>query len=435
MKSKYYIETFGCQMNVHDSEKISGLLKSEGYSETSNAREADMVIFNTCSIRAKAEQKFFSSLGKLKSLKKNRPETVIVIAGCIAQQEKGNILKRVPYVDYVIGPQNLHLLKNISAIHGIRISCEDNPLVADADFVMDRKDTVKALVTIMFGCDNYCSYCVVPYTRGREKSRPSSKILYEVEQLADSGIREITFLGQNVNSYQSDIDFPVLLHKANNISGIERIRFVTSHPKDLSEDLIASFKFLPKVCEHIHLPLQSGSSSVLELMNRKYTYDDYMAKIRMLRESVPDIAITTDIIAGFPYETDKDHKDTIRALKEIQFDGIFAFKYSPRPGTKAFMIEKQIDEDMKSQRLYEILEIQNEITERKNKLLKGSNQEILLETVDSDERGLVAQGRTRTNKIVNCRIEKAICPNVIPGNLIDVVISRTFRHTLRATLT
>jgi len=259
--------------------------------------------------------------------------------------------------------------------------------------------------------------------------------LDEIEQLADSGIREITFLGQNVNSYQSDIDFPGLLHKANNINGIERIRFVTSHPKDLSEDLIASFKSLPKLCEHIHLPLQSGSSSVLELMNRKYTYDDYMSKIRMLRDSVPDIAITTDIIAGFPHERDTDHRDTIRGLREIEFDGIFAFKYSSRPGTKASTIEKQIDEDIKSQRLYEILDIQNEITERKNKLLIGSDQQILLETVDSDERGLVTQGRTRTNKIVNCRIEKEICPNVIPGNLIDVVISRTFRHALSATLT
>jgi tRNA-2-methylthio-N6-dimethylallyladenosine synthase len=430
---KYYIETFGCQMNVHDSEKISGILKAEGYSEVSEPQNADILVFNTCSIREKAEQKFFSRLGRLKNIKKSNPGLKIVVAGCIAQQEQEKILKRTPYVDYIVGPQNLHMLRGIYN-NRHNIACEENPDIAHTDYLTDRKNGVKAWVTVMYGCDNYCSYCVVPYTRGHEKSRPDRKIIEEVSQLAAEGIREITFLGQNVNSYRSDIDFPMLLKKINDIEGIKRIRFVTSHPKDLSPELARTFRELSKVCEHIHLPLQSGSSRILELMNRRYSYPEYLDRIRTLRELSPDIAITTDIIAGFPGESEADHKATLEALREIQFDGIFAFKYSPRPGTKAVLLEENLDEATKSARLYEIIDTQNSITDRKNKLLKGSQNEILVESVIHDRAGRSFEGRTRSNKIVNFYLDNASGKAVSLGDIVMVEIVRTFRHRLTGTL-
>jgi tRNA-2-methylthio-N6-dimethylallyladenosine synthase len=427
---KYYIETFGCQMNVHDSEKISGIMKSGGHTSASAPAEADILIFNTCCIREKAEQKFFSRLGRLKSLKKRNPGLKIVVAGCIAQQEKGAVFQRAPYVDYVVGPQNIHVIKELDGIGPHYTACEDNPLIADTEYQTDRADSVKAWVTIMYGCDNYCSYCVVPYTRGREISRPAVKILEEVERLAQDGVKEITFLGQNVNSYMSDINFPALLKKANEIDGIRRIRFVTSHPKDLSNELIRAISNLDKVCEHIHLPLQSGSSRVLRLMNRKYTYDDYLKKIKLLRSALPDIAITTDIIAGFPGETGEDHAATLRAIEEIGFDGMFAFKYSPRPETAASRLEGHLDEEVQSERLYEIIDIQNLITDTKNRRLKGSSQEILVEAVIEGREGPILHGRTRTNKIVVCHQPADTDRLIPPGDIVDITVTKTARHSL-----
>ena len=412
-------------MNVHDSEKMSGTLKAQGYSETDNPRDADLIVFNTCSIREKAEQKFFSRLGRFKSLKKSNPNLKIAIAGCIAQQEGGKILQRTPYVDFVLGPQNIHLLGTLGTIRSHVVACEENPLIAESDYIVDRKDHIKALVTIMYGCNNFCSYCVVPYTRGLEKSRPSAKILAEIEGLAREGFKEVTLLGQNVNSYQSDMDFAGLLRNINKIEGLERIRFVTSHPKDLSDDLIAAMRYLEKVCEHIHLPLQSGSSRVLKLMNRHYSFTSYMKKIESLRKAIPSIAITTDIIAGFPQESEEDYEWTIRALKEAEFDGIFAFNYSPRPGTKAASIHGHIDDCVKSRRLGEILDLQNSITDRKNKHLEGTIQEILLETETSDENDSQLSGRTRTNKIVNIPTNG----KVGPSDIVSVKIIKAKRHS------
>ncbi len=430
MKKVYYIETFGCQMNVHDSEKMSGILKAEGYTETDDPRNADLIVFNTCSIREKAEQKFFSRLGRFKNLKKRNPDLKIAVAGCIAQQEGDKILHRTPYVDYVIGPQNLHLINKISTIQGHGIACAENPLLADTDFCVDRKDRIKAWVTIMYGCDNFCSYCVVPYTRGRERSRPSEKILHEIQGLSHEGFKEITLLGQNVNSYRSELDFTGLLQHINGISGIERIRFITSHPKDFSIDLIYAMRDIEKVCEHIHLPLQSGSSHILKLMNRKYTCEDYIEKIDILRKIMPDISITTDIITGFPQESDEDHVSTIRALKEIAFDGIFAFNYSPRPETKASTFTGHIDENLKSQRLYEIIDVQNAITDRKNKAIAGTIQEVLIESVATNGRGRVFTGRTRTNKIVNF----PFVDSVILSDIVKVKIIKAKRHSLEGML-
>ena len=413
-------------MNVHDSEKISGTLKSQGYSETDNPGEADLIVFNTCSIREKAEQKFFSRLGRFKSLKKSNPNLKIAIAGCIAQRNGAKILQRTPYVDFVLGPQNIHLLGSLGTIRSHVVACEENPLIAESDYLVDRKDHIKALVTIMYGCNNFCSYCVVPYTRGHEKSRPSARILAEIEGLAKEGFKEVTLLGQNVNSYHSDVDFAGLLQNINKIEGLERIRFVTSHPKDLSDDLIAAMRSLEKVCEHIHLPLQSGSSRLLKLMNRHYSFTSYMKKIESLRKAIPSIAITTDIIAGFPQESEEDYAWTIRALKEIEFDGIFAFNYSPRSGTKAALLHGHIDECIKSRRLGEILDLQNSITDRKNKHLEGTIQEILLETETAGGNNSHLTGRTRTNKIVNIPADG----KAGPSDIVSVKIISTKRHSL-----
>ncbi|MGO9014191.1 MAG: tRNA (N6-isopentenyl adenosine(37)-C2)-methylthiotransferase MiaB [Dissulfurispiraceae bacterium] len=425
---KYYISTFGCQMNVHDSEKMSGILKAEGYIEADSPRDADLVIFNTCSIRQKAEQKFYSELGRLKELKKRKPGLTIAVAGCIAQQEGKNILKRVPYVDHVMGPQNIHMVRDILKSNINKIAIDDNPLIADTELPVERKDEVKAWINIMYGCNNFCSYCIVPYTRGRERSRPSAAILNEIKGVAEKGYVEVTLLGQNVNSYAGDLSFPELLKAVDKIEGIKRVRFVTSHPKDLSDDLIIAMRDCEKVCEHIHLPLQSGSSKILSLMNRKYEYDDYIGKVEKLRKEIPGIAITSDIIAGFPDETVEDHRLTIKALHDIEFDGIFAFHYSVRAGTRAAVMEGQVEDDTKLSRLNEILEVQDDISERKNRALLNSVQEILLEMPDEKDLKKMS-GRTQTNKIVSISLDKK---NVTlkSGDLINVSIIKANRHSL-----
>jgi len=270
-------------MNVHDSEKMAGILASEGYSPAESHKDADIIIFNTCSIRDKAEQKFLSELGRLKSLKKNNPGVKIAVAGCVAQQMGARLLSRAPHVDFVLGPQNLKLVRDIANDATGSSMLEDNPMLAEEELPALRKEKGRAWVSIMYGCNNFCTYCIVPYTRGREKSRPSESIVREIEGLAAEGFKEVTLLGQNVNSYRSDVDFPGLLGKIDKVEGIERVRFVTSHPKDFSAALIEAMAELPSICEHIHLPLQSGSDRILDLMNRRYTYDDYRAKVWLLR--------------------------------------------------------------------------------------------------------------------------------------------------------
>jgi tRNA-2-methylthio-N6-dimethylallyladenosine synthase len=428
MGKKVYIHTFGCQMNVHDSEKILGVLEPEGFMQTDNPGSADLIIFNTCSIRQKAEQKFYSELGRIKSYKKFNPRLKIAVAGCIAQQEGKNIFKRARHVDFVFGPQNIMALKHFVAEGYVPVATEENPLIAIEDLPARRSAGISAWVTIMYGCNNFCSYCVVPYTRGRERSRPSEHIVAEVYKIAEEGYREITLLGQNVNSYKSDVDFPGLLRKLDRVGGIERIRFVTSHPKDLSTALINAIKELPKICEHIHLPLQSGSTAILKMMNRRYSYEDYMEKVAALRTEIPDIAITSDIIAGFPGETDEDHGLTLKALREIEFDGIFAFKFSPRPGTKAAKMQENLTEKVKSERLYDILVLQDTITEKKNKALEGVIQEVLIEDTSENGNGNLT-GRTRTNKIVDIRSDE-----IIKGTLVDVEIRKGRKHSLEGKL-
>ncbi len=398
-------------MNEHDSERIAGILSESGYGETDSPKNADVIVINTCSIRQKAEQKFLSELGRLKRIKKKNPQLRIAVAGCIAQQRGEELFKRFPYVDYIFGPDNIDKLRgwinnsqHTTDYRPQTIALGKNPEYHLYELPVKRVGQVRAWVSIMYGCDNFCAYCVVPYTRGRERSRPVGDIYKEVQGLARDGYKEITLLGQNVNSYgknlNENIDFPDLLKVLHEIPGIERIRFVTSHPKDLSDKLIEYMRELPKVCEHIHLPIQAGSDNILRLMNRRYTYSQYREKVDKLRGAIPDIAITSDVIVGFPGETEEDFRHTVEALKEIEFDGIFAFKYSKRPGTKAVCLDDHIDEETKSRRLTEVLALQEEITYRKNKALEGRIVEVLIEgRSETDPEKMT--GRTRTNKIVN----------------------------------
>ena len=438
-KKTFYIHTFGCQMNFHDSEKISGVLSENGFSEAASGKGAGLIIFNTCSIREKAEQKFFSELGRLKKLKLQRPDLKIAVTGCVAQQMGGQLLKRAPYVDFIIGPQNLHAVKDIMHLKdNVTVSIGENPELASMELPAGRKKKPGAWVSIMYGCDNFCTYCIVPHTRGREVCRPWDSIRRELEGLAAEGFKEVTFLGQNVNSYRSDVDFPGLLELASRIAGIERMRFVTSHPRDFSDGLIGALGTLEKLCEHIHLPLQSGSDDILRRMNRRYRFDDYRKKIEKLRREVPNIAITTDIIAGFPGETADDHLATMDALKEIEYDGIFAFKYSPRPGTAASVFPDQVPDAERASRLNEILALQNDITYKKNRMLEGTIEEVMVEGPSEKDAGKLS-GRTRTNKLVNVTPFKNPAPRnpemnsgseVLPGTVLRVKIFRAGLHSL-----
>lgn len=415
-------------MNVNDSEKIAGIFMESGYGESESGSQADVIVLNTCSIREKAEQKFFSELGRLKDAKKNNAKLRIAVAGCIARQEGESIIKRFPYVDYVFGPDNIDSLQEWIDTGEGRTSVKDNPEYHLKYLPMKREGGVRAWVSIMYGCDNYCAYCVVPYTRGRERSRPAEDIVNEIKALSEEGYKEVTLLGQNVNSYGKNISvrsgFPELLEKIHLINGIERIRFVTSHPKDLSEHLITVMRDMPKICEHIHLPLQAGSDKILKLMNRGYTFDDYMQKIEKIRSNVPDMAITTDIIAGFPGETDEDFNMTMKALEAIGFDGIFAFKYSKRPGTKAIELQGHIDENLKSERLSQIQELQESIISEKNKNLKGEIVEILTEGFSKGDAAKLT-GRTTKNQIVNYFGDKGDI-----GNFARIRILEVMQHSL-----
>ena len=440
MKNKYYIHTFGCQMNVHDSEKMAGIFSDSDYQEADGSNNADVIILNTCSIREKAEQKFYSELGRLRKVKKYNPHLRIAIAGCIAQQEKETLFKRFPYVDFVFGPNNIDNLQSwidnraqVTEHKSQTTALKENPEYHTKILPVKREGQVRAWVSIMYGCDNFCAYCVVPYTRGRERSRPSQDIYLEVKSLAENGFKEITLLGQNVNSYGikslENIDITDLLYKLHEINGLQRIRFVTSHPRDFSERLIGATKDLPKVCKHLHLPIQAGSDKILESMNRGYTYKEYKRKIDLLRTAIPDIALTTDIIAGFPGETEEDFQLTMKALSEIEYDGIFAFKYSKRPGTRAIELPGHVDEKIKSERLGKILEFQEGITYKKNKRLEGHEVEILVEGVSEHDSEKMT-GRTTTNKIVNFYGERKLI-----GQMVKINVLEAKQHSLYGEIT
>lgn len=436
----YHIVTYGCQMNVHDSEKLSGMLVQMGYEWTDELERADLILFNTCCVREHAEMRVYGNVGALRPMKENNPELIIGVCGCMMQQKEVSsfIAKRFSFVDLIFGTHNLHTFPELlwKAIHSRETVYEildDEGRIVE-DIPVQRKKGSSAWVTIMYGCNNYCTYCIVPYVRGRERSRTPSHILQEVEALAVEGYKEVTLLGQNVNSYGKDlkdgISFAELLRSLNNIEGFERIRYMTSHPKDLSDDLIHTIAQCKKVCKHLHLPVQAGSNKILEKMNRKYTREEYMALVERIRNAVPGIALTTDIIVGFPGETEDDFQETLDLIKRVRFDAAFTFMYSKRTGTKAAAMEDQIDDDVKKERLARLIDLQNSITREINQEYIGKTVEVLIEGYSKKDPERLT-GRTDTGKtvnfpgdessigsIVNVRIKKAKT-FVLEGELID----------------
>lgn len=439
MTKQFYINTMGCQMNVYDSGQMALRLNAAGYTQTEDQTAADVIILNTCSIRDKAEQKVYSFLGRLRPQKQDNPRLIIAVGGCVAQQEAREMLKRAPYVDLVFGTRAVpRLTEHLERIERTRCQIVDTAM-ADDELIpeplpaADNSPEVSRFVTIMRGCDNFCSYCVVPYVRGREKSRTPESILAEVNNLVAKGVAEVTLLGQNVNSYGTKeglCSFSELLRKINAVPGLKRLRFTTSHPKDFNDDVINAFATLPKLCHHIHLPVQSGSTAVLARMNRNYTREDYLTKVRKLRAVCPDMALTTDIIVGFPGETEEDFLETLALLQEVRYDGLFAFMYSDRKAAPAASYPDKVPQAVKSERLQRLLALQEELTRGKNETLTATVQEVLVEgcNLETEEGRLQWSGRTGANKIVHFVADELA--NVAPGMLVNVKINRALSHSL-----
>ncbi|VBB05998.1 radical sam [Lucifera butyrica] len=399
--------TYGCQMNESDSEHIAGQLQSMGYQFTADIHVADIIIINTCCVRESAEKKIYGKIGELKKLKTAKPDLVIAISGCMAQKDKEALFKKAPHVDLVIGTHNIYqFVENIKQIKASKKKVlavgEEGERPSPAVPAV-RKGQVSAWVPIMHGCNNFCTYCIVPYVRGRERSRPLEDIVTEVTELGKAGFKEITLLGQNVNSYGKDTptnaDFADLLQAIDQIDSIERIRFMTSHPRDMNEKVIEVIKNGAKICEHVHLPVQSGSDTILARMNRGYTADHYRRLVEQIREKIPDVSITTDIIVGFPGETEQLFEETLAFLKMIRFDAAYTFLYSPRSGTPAAEMTEQVPPEIKKRRLQQLMQVQNEISLTINKQLEGRRMEVLVEGTSKNDVHKMT-GRTRTNKIV-----------------------------------
>lgn len=421
-------------MNVHDSEQMAVLLKGSGYIQADSVRKADLIIVNTCSIREKAVQKVYSQLGRYGELKRRKPGVILGISGCLAQQMGSELFERMSYLDLVLGTHNIHRLPEILGTLGKggapRLEIQFYETTPSLGIVaLPPKGSVSAFVTVMQGCNNFCSFCVVPYVRGREESRNRGEILSEIRALSESGIKEVTLLGQNVNAYGKTLgnghNFSELLKAVNEIEGIERIRFTTSHPKDLTGDIINCFGELSHLCGHIHLPVQSGSNRVLERMNRRYTREDYLDKVARLKEVCPGISITSDVIVGFPGETEEDYRQTIELMDEVRFDGLFSFKYSKRSGTAAAAIKDGTCEAEKSRRLRELQILQEKHTLERHLELVGRREEILVDGISRKDPGDLA-GRTRSNKIVNFKGMRGMI-----GETIHVTISEAYAHSLR----
>jgi tRNA-2-methylthio-N6-dimethylallyladenosine synthase len=408
---KYLIETFGCQMNVHDSERMAGLLEQAGFEATDDAVEADVVVINTCSVRERAEEKLYTRLGELRQMAAEQGHNPIVaVAGCVAQQEGGAILKRSPGVaDLILGTQALRRLPMLVQ----RATAERRPVVDldpydDVTFplgVTRRADALKAYVTIIEGCNEFCSFCVVPYTRGHERMRPKADILAEVREAADSGHREVQLLGQIVNHYDApddpSCDFSGLLEAIHAVDGIERIRFASPHPRHVSPRFLETMARLPKICRHLHLPVQSGSTRVLDAMRRRYTRDSYLGLVAQIRELLPDVALSTDMIVGFPGETDADFDDTMTLTAAVQYHSMFSFKYSPRPNTLADKrLADDVPEDEKTRRIVALQALQRDIQSALNARMVGTTVGVLVDAA-SRRRETELSGRTSTNVVVN----------------------------------
>jgi len=432
-KKKYvFIETFGCQMNAGDSERMASLLKDSHFIATDDARKADLILLNTCSVRDKAEHKVYSSAGRYRELKDKKPGLIIGISGCVAQQAGEKLLKRIPYIDMVVGTHNVHRISGIVAdisktgVRHVATEMYDELSVDEYALNSDSyKDKVKSFVNIMRGCNNFCTYCIVPYVRGREVSRPYSDIIDEVRTLAGGGTKEVTLIGQNVNSYAGEVNFPELIRGVCAVEGIERVRFVTSHPKDISEELIYLFGEEEKLARSLHLPLQSGSDKILERMGRGYELAGYMEKIGLLKKLYPEIALTTDIIVAFPGEEEADFEATMNAIRDIEYDGIFSFKYSVRPGTRAENFTDQVEPDIAGRRLATLQKLQKTVARKKSRALVGSLKKVLVEGESKADSGELT-GRTPCNRVVNFASD-----TTIPGDIIDIVITSAYANSLR----
>jgi tRNA-2-methylthio-N6-dimethylallyladenosine synthase len=407
---KYLVQTYGCQMNVHDSETIAGILEQMGYTRASGEQDADIILLNTCAVRENAEDKVFGELGRLKQLKLENPDLILGVCGCMSQEEVvvNRILKNYQHVDLIFGTHNIHrlpvLLQNalLSKEMVVEVWSKEGDVVENLPKV--REDGLKAWVNIMYGCDKFCTYCIVPYTRGKERSRRPEDVLAEIRDLARKGYKEITLLGQNVNAYGKDFTdieytFADLMDDVRKI-GIPRVRFTTSHPRDFDDRLIEVLAKRGNLVEHIHLPVQSGSTEVLKKMARKYTREQYLELVSKIKAAIPDVVLTTDIIVGFPGETEEQFEETLSLVREVEFDSAFTFIYSPREGTPAAKMKDDVPMEVKKERLLRLNALQNEISRRKNEALRGQIVEVLVEG-ESKKNPDVLSGRTRTNKLVN----------------------------------
>ena len=426
---RYHVTTFGCQMNEHDSERMKGMLESLGYSEAPARDQADLILFNTCSIREKADSRFVAHLGEAKRLKSHRPEVIVGVGGCWAQSVKEEVFARFPFVDVAFGPGQVHKLAEFLVSDSLSAQGYFEFEGFTGHLPTKRARDHHAWVQISVGCNCVCSYCIVPSTRGREVSRPSDELLAEVQALAEDGVREVTLLGQNVNSYGRDLPperrttFAELLARVDAVDGIDRIRYTSPHPKDMREDVIRAHAELPALCEHIHLPLQSGSSTVLKRMRRTYTRERYLDRVAMIREHVPDCALTTDIIVGFPGETESDFEQTVAVAEQVGYDGAFTFIYSPRRGTEAATLPDQVPHELKVERVQRLVEVvQRRALERAQRFV-GRTLDVLVEGPSRTDPSRL-RGRSRHNKVVNFTGLGA------PGELVEVEILAATSQTL-----
>lgn len=431
---KYHIVTYGCQMNAHDSEKIAGMLERMGMCQAAERDEADLVLYNTCCVRENAERRALGNVGWLKELKKVKPELMIVVCGCMVQQQgmAQKLMKRYPFVDIAIGTHDLAALPDMlrglldGRGHALKVSDIDGIVVEGLP--VKRTNPYHAYVTIMYGCNNFCSYCIVPYVRGRERSRLPEDILSEVRQLKESGVKEIMLLGQNVNSYAGGgMDFAQLLSEVDKI-GIERVCFMTSHPKDLSDALIDVMANSRHICHQLHLPVQHGSDRILDAMNRRYTYEHYMELVGKLRAAMPDIGLSTDLIVGFPGETDEDFRRTIELVKNVRYDSAYTFIYSPRQGTVAADMPDQVPDEVARERIHELIAVQEQITSEVYSAQVGRRERVLVEGV-SARRDTEITGRTERGITVNFAGDAAMI-----GSTVDVEITGTGHNTLKGRL-
>jgi tRNA-2-methylthio-N6-dimethylallyladenosine synthase len=428
----FYLETFGCQMNFHDSEKIIGTLEHEGYRQVDSESEADLIVYNTCSIRDKAEQKVFNRLNDYKRLHKAGKRFAVL--GCVAQQEGERIFERAPYVSLVSGSASYRKLPEMLS----RLDAGDNRITGLDDrqsgetfetAFTARQSPYRGYITIIEGCDKFCAYCVVPYTRGKERSRSSSSVLDEARRIADSGLAEVQLLGQNVNSYrdpEGKRSFAELLAAVGEIPGIHRVRFMTSHPRDFSRDIVEAIDAVPALCDHVHLPVQSGSSRILKAMNREYTREWYLERIAWIKSAQRPISITTDLITGFPGETEEDFEQTLSLLDEVQYDSVFGFKYSARPNTPALAMLDSIPEETKAARLQVLLDRQREIQRINYSKQIGTLLEVMIEGYNSTRAQVI--GRSSQNKPVNFTCSQPIAP--APGNFLMVKIIKAYPNSL-----